>query len=94
MPRQKRKPIFIEPPRIRFDFIRTQAELFRAKYVRPVNLIPVPMEEIIELKLKLKIILIKGLQEKVDIDSFLTNDLSSICVDDVIFTKMTAELAA
>jgi len=79
--RRRDRRIFLEPPRLRWDFIREKAEEFRRRYVNPINLIPVPIVEIIELKLKIEPIPIHDLMRKIDIDGFLTNDLKNICID-------------
>ncbi len=77
----KRPPATINPPRLSFDYIRQQADIFRQQYVKPPDLVPVPMEEIVELDLKIQIIPIHGLQDRIDVDAFLTNNLKAICVD-------------
>ncbi len=82
-PRKKQSPI--SPPRLTWEYIRKQAEQFRQKYVNPPDLIPVPIEEVIEIDLRLHIIPTANLKEKIDIDGFLTNDLSSICVDCALY---------
>jgi Predicted Zn peptidase len=73
------------PPHLKWDFIREQAELFRKKYVNPPDQLPIPMEKIVEIDLRLQIIPIINLQDKIDIDAFLTNDLKSICLDYELF---------
>lgn len=84
--KKERKPkIFIEPPRLRWNFIRQKAEEFRNSFVNPVDKIPVPIIEILELDLNIKPIPKKGLMERIDIDGFLTKDLKHICVDNGIY---------
>lgn len=83
---RKRKPrIFIETPRLRWDFIREKTEEFRRRFVDPVDMIPVPIIEIVELKLHIEPIPIYGLMERIDIDGFLTRDLKNICIDNDIY---------
>jgi len=43
--------IFVEPPRLKWDFIRGKAEEFRKIFVDPIDLVPVPIVDIVELKL-------------------------------------------
>ncbi len=81
MPREKKPRILLHAPRLKWDFIRQKAEEFRIKYVDPINKIPVPILEIVEVNLNIQPIPIRDLMRKVDIDGFLTNDLKSICID-------------
>jgi Zn-dependent peptidase ImmA (M78 family) len=85
VPKTRKPEIFVMPPHLKWDFIREQAELFRKKYVNSADQLPVPMEKIVEIDLRLQIIPIIGLQNKIDIDAFLTNDLKSICLDYELF---------
>jgi len=78
---QIRKSAFIKPPYLKFDFIREKAEDFRKNHIEPIDLVPVPITEIIEFDLKLKVITIPGMLAAIDIDGFLTNDLKAICID-------------
>lgn len=84
--KKERKPrIFLEPPRLKWNFIRQKAEDFRNSFVNPVDKIPVPIIEILELDLNIEPIPIKSLMERIDIDGFLTKDLKHICVDNDIY---------
>ena len=74
---RRSREVFIQPPRLRWDFIRQEAENFRQKYLKPSEVLPVPIIQVVELILKLEIIPISGLME-IDIDGFLTSDLKSI----------------
>ncbi|MBM3310698.1 MAG: ImmA/IrrE family metallo-endopeptidase [Candidatus Aminicenantes bacterium] len=88
MPRKRE--IFIEPPRLTSEFIRQEAEKFRQKYVTPPDALPVPIIQIVELRLKLEIVPIIGLME-IDIDGFLTSDLKKICIDADIYQNPRKE---
>jgi hypothetical protein len=81
MPRSKRHRIFLEPPRLKWEFIRQKAEEFRRDYVNPIDLVPVPIIEIVEFDLGIQPIPKAGLKRDVDIDGFLTRDLKNICID-------------
>ncbi|MCK5643997.1 MAG: ImmA/IrrE family metallo-endopeptidase [Gammaproteobacteria bacterium] len=84
--KRKRKPdIWISPPRLSWSFIQEKAEEFRSRYVGSVHSIPVPIIEIVELTFKLEPIPIRGLMERIDIDSFLTKDLKNICIDNDLY---------
>ncbi|HAV42167.1 MAG TPA: hypothetical protein DCW97_07200 [Acidobacteria bacterium] len=86
MSASKRPPATITPPWLSFDYIRQQADNFRQQYVKPPDLVPVPMEDVVELDLKFQIIPIIGLQDRIDVDGFLTNNLKAICVDYNVYT--------
>lgn len=83
--RRKRRQIFIEPPHLTWQSIRGEAEKFRIKYVNPFDTLPVPIIHIAEISLGLKVIPKVGILEEIDIDGFLTNDLSAICIDQDIY---------
>jgi Zn-dependent peptidase ImmA (M78 family) len=88
---QIRKSAFIKPPYLKFDFIREKAEDFRKNYIDPVGLVPVPITEIVEFGLKLKVITIPGMLAAIDIDGFLTNDLKAICIDTDMYMNRRCE---
>jgi len=75
----------IKPRKLRWDEIREKAEDFRKKYVHPTDLVPVPIEEIIEFDLQLNIWPIERLLQTIDIDGFLSQDLQTIFVDKTIY---------
>jgi hypothetical protein len=75
-----RRPVHIEPPHLTKESIHHKADQFRNENVDPPDLLPIPIELIIEIKLGLQIIPKSGLFDR-DIDGFLTKDLTSICVD-------------
>jgi Zn-dependent peptidase ImmA (M78 family) len=54
-------------------------------------LLPVPIIEILEFKLRLTPIPVFRLLEEIDIDGFLTKDLQSICVDQDIYENPRKE---
>ncbi len=91
MKRRPRKRIFLEPPRLTWDFIRDKAEEFRNQYVQPSSKVPVPIIEIVETDLQIEVIPINGLLEKIDIDGFLIKDLQSICIDKKIYYDVRQE---
>jgi len=85
MKKERKQRIFLEPPRLNWNLIRQKAEEFRSNFVNPVDRIPVPIIEIVELALNIEPIPIRGLMERIDIDGFLTKDLKHICVDNDIY---------
>ncbi|MBN1596664.1 MAG: ImmA/IrrE family metallo-endopeptidase [Bacteroidales bacterium] len=71
----------IKPVRLTWQRIRQIVEEFRGKHVDPVDLIPVPINDIIEFKLGLDIQPIFGLKEQIDTEGFLQSNLTTISVD-------------
>ena len=66
------------------DHIKKIASDFLRKY-HPKDTYPTPIEEIIELKLNIDIIPIPGLHETLEVDGFISADLSSISVDEYVY---------
>lgn len=71
--------------------IRQWAEDFRNEYVKPVNRVPVPIEEIVEIDLGITPWPIPGMLEKIDIDGFISNDLKNIFIDNRIYSDIRFE---
>ncbi|MBM4030667.1 MAG: ImmA/IrrE family metallo-endopeptidase [Planctomycetes bacterium] len=72
-----------------YDDLRDRAAMFLAQY-HPAGTIPVPIEEIAEVKLRLDIMPVPGLQDALRSDDygvvgFLTGDLKEIHVDEWIW---------
>ena len=76
---------FPKPQQLRWVEIRKKAEEFRNEYVKPVDLIPVPIEEIVEIDLEITPWPIDQLLKEVDIDGFLSKDLKYIFVDKDVY---------
>jgi Zn-dependent peptidase ImmA (M78 family) len=51
------------------------------------NTLPVPIEEIVEFKLKLNIIPLPNVQRETDTEGFISNDLTNIYVDDFVYSN-------
>jgi Zn-dependent peptidase ImmA (M78 family) len=81
----------IQPPRLTWPQVREKAEEFRSDNVLPADLLPIPIIEIVELKLKISPIPIFRLLEEIDIDGFLTKDLKSICIDQDVYDNPRKE---
>ncbi len=75
----------IKAPILSWEFIREKADDFRKEFSGQPDLLPVPVIEIVELKLRLIPIPIPGLMEFHNIDGFLTKDLKNICIDSNIY---------
>jgi Zn-dependent peptidase ImmA (M78 family) len=72
--------------RLSYEDIRRRADTFLSKH-HASGSIPIPVEEIIDLQLKLDIFPIPGLLKDIDIDGFTTSDLTCICVDDFVYNN-------
>ncbi len=68
-------------PCLTYDDLRKHASAFLGKY-NPEKILPIPIEEIIEIQLKRDIIPTPGLKRNFGIDGWITSDLSSIYVDE------------
>ncbi|MDP3790702.1 MAG: ImmA/IrrE family metallo-endopeptidase [Candidatus Omnitrophota bacterium] len=66
------------------DHIEKVAADFLHKY-HPKDAYPTPIEEIVEFKLGIDIIPIPGLHEIIEIDGFISSDLSNISVDEYVY---------
>ena len=78
----------VEPIRLSLDEINAKAEEFLDDY-HPSYSIPIPIEEIIDLQLKIDIIPIPGLKQalqgySLDIDGFISSDFNSISIDEYV----------
>jgi len=81
----------LEPIQKTTEQINAEAESFLAAY-HPSKSIPIPIEEIIDLKLQIDIIQIPSLKDAfaevgLDIDAFISSDFASISVDKFIQEK-------
>ncbi len=72
-----------EVPFRSYQDLRTVAADFLAEY-HPVGSIPVPIEEIVELKFDLDIIPIEGMLHGGDVYAFVSRDMTSISIDSYI----------
>lgn len=76
----------IEIPVLSYDALRGIANSFLKDY-HPNLEIPVPIEEIIEFQLKKDIIPLPGLHQGFEVDGFTSSDLTSIYVDEFVYTS-------
>lgn len=72
------------PSRLSYEQIKNVAEKFLNDY-HPNLTIPIPIEEIVELKLKVKISTIPNLKSECDTDGFINSDFTGITLDDEMF---------
>lgn len=74
----------IRVPKLSYEDVRREADRFLSAQHPSVE-IPVPIEEIVEFRLGLKIVPLPGLHVRYDIDGFLSGDLVEISVDLHVF---------
>jgi len=87
---RRKQEIFIQPPHLTWDFIRKEVEKFRLTYVEASNELPIPIEKIVEISMKIEPFPIQGLMD-IDIDGFLCSDLKTICIDADIYQNPRKE---
>jgi len=75
----------IKSKRIPFAKISERAKEIRDKYNKPKDLVPVPVEHIIEAKLGISIIPAFGLLEETDIEVLFLSDLKTIYIDSAVY---------
>ncbi len=72
------------PPRLSYEQIKNIAQKFLEKY-HPKSTIPIPIEEIVELQLNVKISTIPNLKRECDTDGFINSGFTEITLDDNVF---------
>lgn len=65
--------------------VQVKAEEFRQRYVESPDLVPVPIVTIVESDLGLTVRMLEGLLTKLDMDGYLTSDLTEIHIDHQIY---------
>lgn len=78
--------ILPDPPILSHEEIRKKSFIFLRTF-HPTRDIPIPIEKIIDLKLKLHIIGIPGLLKFFEVDGFLLSNLKEIWVDNDLYTR-------
>lgn len=76
----------IEPKRLSKEQIWESAENFRNIYVKPNFLVPVPIERIVEINLRISVFPKYGLRSMADIDGFISKDLKTLFIDSEIYS--------
>jgi hypothetical protein len=76
----------LHAPGLSYEQINEAAESFLSAH-HPDKTLPVPIEEIIEFDFGLDIVPFPDLQKTFDVDGFMAGDMSSIYVDDFIYTN-------
>jgi hypothetical protein len=79
-------PTEIRAPKLRYEDIRRRADDFLATY-HPSRALPIPVEEIIDLRLRVNIVPVLGLRQAFDVEAFTSSDCTEITVDEAIYNK-------
>lgn len=76
----------MEMPNLRLSDVTKASENFLQKY-HPSYALPVPIEEIVELKMGIAIVVVPGIKFLLGIDSFISSDFTQITIDERSFVK-------
>lgn len=79
----------IDVSKIRLVDVKKEAERFLQEYHSSLVL-PIPIEEIVELKMGIGLSVVSGIKELLGIDAFINRDFSEIIVDSFSFEKYVA----
>ncbi len=71
---------------IRLSDVQKEACSFLKKY-HPVNTLPIPIEDIVELRMKIGLNVVSGLKQLLGIDAFINSGFTEIFVDEFSFDK-------
>lgn len=74
---------------ITLKHVQGEAERFLKQY-HPLNTLPVPIEDIVELQMKIGLNVVKGIKQLVDTDAFINREFNEIFVDEHSFEKFPA----
>lgn len=73
-------------PHITATDVQRSASTFLADYHSSLEL-PIPIEDIVELKMQIALSVIPGIKDLIGVDSFISSDFQHIVVDEFSFTK-------
>lgn len=76
-------------PEITLKHVQREAERFLKQY-HPLNALPIPIEDIVELQMKIGLNVVKGIKQMVDTDAFINREFNEIFVDEHSFEKFPA----
>lgn len=76
----------IKAPFLPYDSLRKVASEFLRQY-HPAGTIPIPIDAIIDFRFQMEIVPIPGLLASYQIDSSISNDLTTIYIDEFVFKK-------
>ncbi len=76
----------IDVPYLHYEDLRAKADDFLAEF-HPSSEVPIPIEEIVEFQLGMNIFPLPGIKDLLDIDGFISSDLTVITVDEYIYNR-------
>lgn len=76
---------FFQVPYLSYEDIRRHADAFLDQH-HPDRSLPIPIEDIIEFKLRMDIVPLPGIEDAYGIVGFTSSDLHEISVDDYVYT--------
>lgn len=79
----------MQGPSITFRDVETAVDKFLRTY-HPSNSLPIPIEEIVEIKMGVALYAIPGIKPLLGIDAFINSDFTQITVDENSLTTFTA----
>lgn len=68
--------------------VNRQANEFLQKF-NPSGILPVPIEEIVELQMHIALVVIPGIKDLLGIDAFISSDFSQITIDEYAYENYT-----
>lgn len=75
----------MQPPNLTLFNVTKAAENF-IKNLHPSLSLPIPIEDIVELKMNIALVVIPGIKDLIGVDSFISSDFSQITIDEYSFT--------
>lgn len=75
----------MNPANLRLNDVTRVAEEFLHKFKSSEKL-PVPIEEIVELEMKISLAVVPGIKQLLSIDAFINSDFSQITIDEHVYT--------
>jgi len=81
--------VAIRAPYLPYDKLREEAEAFFVQH-HPSRTIPIPIAAIVEFGFEMDVVPVPGLHDAFDIDSSISNDLTTIYIDEYVFKKRPA----
>lgn len=76
----------MQSPNLTLADVTRASKDFLQKY-HPALTLPIRIEEIVELKMNITLVVVPGIKDLIGVDSFISSDFSQITVDEYAFTK-------
>lgn len=76
----------MQSPNLKYADVVKASDIFLKTY-HPSSTLPIPIEEIVELKMDIAVIVVPGIKSLLGIDAFISSDFTQITIDEVSFSK-------